>query len=659
MISCRHASRAVVLAWLVVAEAGAAAGGAAPAAPGPPDSVADPVVPYGAPAAGEMRQPADAGPPSGWSLLSLPKPPGAAADAGVLTGDLPLPDILPPDHDTVRVAVAVGHILGADGAEEVDAAGDFAGRAVRGYGVATEGAGGVRVQNGYASVDRADGWGAEGGNLPSDIWGLANGLRWVSPPLFGGRPSVAVFVPTSASGLTHQVVDGGDEVALGSAAALGGELASDGSWLLRGRYHGDSFGLFGFDREASGILGPAQGVSGYVNLPANFSVQGGWDTSGSGPLAVTTQDAALRIPLPRWGGLTLSSTADNTFDVRLRQSEARLDLGLGSWLARAAYQAEQGSLTLAGGSRSPLGQRQWLASLSCLMGSSLRLEAMAVYRAPASGPAESWQQLAARLRLFANTGLGIVVLSPGAPVHDPLHVYVEQGLPGGFSLLAEAGHMPTFQGLGGAVEPLRFKITVRKVFDVATPPGGGEVRGQVSGGGTPVGDGVPVELGRYRTSTDADGRFVVRNVPPGTYAVGVPAASVPAAFAGAPAPQAVAVAARAGSQVNLALVPLATVSGRVYVDSRGDGSEDPAAGAIGIVVRLDDQVTATGRDGSFVFHGVNPGTHELSVDAARLPHDLVATTPSRISLGLPSGASLDGVRFRLVPRPRPFVFGEV
>jgi len=602
----------------------------------------------------------DLGAPEGWHMVSLPKPPGVvAADAGLLGGDKPLPDILPPEHDTLRVGVSVGHILGADSASEVDAAGEFGGREVRAYGVATEGPEGARLQNGYAGVDRPDGWGAEGGNLPSDIWGLANGVRYVNQPLGGGRPSLALFFPTSASGLTHQVVDGADDVAINRFAAIGGELASDGSWLMRGRYHGDSFGLFGFDRRAGGVLGPAVGFSGYANLPANFALQAGWDRSGSSLSTIASNDAALRIPLLHFGDLTLSSTGVSTFDVRLRQDEARLDLGRGPWLVRAAYQEEQGSVALLGDARSPFGQRQWLGSLAYLASSRVRLEATAVYRAPDSGPPQSWQQLAASVRLFSRTALGVVAMTPGAPVRDPLHLFLEQGLPDGFTLFVEAGHMPTFQGLGGLDEPVRLKITVRKVFGVPTPPGGGEVRGRVTGAGTAVGEGVPVELGRYRTSTAADGGFLFRNVPPGSYAIGVPASSVPAAFAGAPPPQAVAVTSRVKHQVELPLVPLATVSGRVFVDRRGDGSEDPAAVAIGIVVRLDDEVTATGRDGSFAFHGVKPGKHQLSVDASRLPHDLLVTTPWQIGVGLPAGASIGGIKFRLVPRPRPFVIEQL
>jgi hypothetical protein len=632
----------------VAAGGKAVVGGPAPAGPG---GLAD---------AADSAASSDLGAPAGWRMVSVPKPPGVlAADAGILGGDKPLPDILPPEHDTLRVGVSVGHIVGADSAAEMDVAGEFAGREVRAYGVGTEGPAGVQLQNGYAGIDRPDGWGAEGGNLPSDIWGLANGVRYINQPLFGGRPSLGLFFPTSASGLTHEVVDAADDIAISRYAALGGELASDGSWLVRGRYHGDSFGLFAFDRQATGVLGPAMGVSGYVNLPANFALQGGYDKSGSGLLAIASNDAALRIPLLRFGDVTLSSSGVNTFDVRLRENEARLDLGWGPWLARAAYQDEQGSIGLLGEVRSPFGQRQLLASLAYLASSRVRLEATAVYRTPDLGPVQSWQQLAASLRIFSRTALGVVAMTPGSPVHDPLHLFLEQGLPNDFTIYAEAGRMPTFQGLGALDEPVRFKITVRKVFRVPTPPGGGEVRGQVTGAGTPVGEGVPVELGRYRTSTDADGGFLFHNVPPGSYSVGVPAPSVPAAFAGAPPAQKVAVTSREKNQVELPLVPLGTVSGRVFVDRRGDGTEDPAAVAIGIVVRLDDEVTATGRDGSFAFHAVQPGTHQLSVDASRLPHGLLVTIPSQIAVGLPAGASLDGIKFRLVPRPRPVILEPV
>jgi hypothetical protein len=613
----------------------------------------------------------DAAATAGWRTVALPKPPSAAvADAGVLGGDNPLPDVLPPDHDTLLVAATVGYIVGADWGTEVDAAGDWGGRTVRAYGVGTEGPAGAEVRNGYAGIDQPGSWGAEGGDLTSAIWGLAQGVRYLSQPWAGGRPAFSLYLPTPASGLTRQVVTGSDDVALGHAAAIGGEVASDGSSLLRGHYNGQGFGLFVFDRQAGGELGPARGASGFAALPFGAEIQGGWEESGSSLLAIASNDGSLRIPVSHLGGLTLSSTGLNTADVRLRLDAASLDASLGPLLARATWQTESGEIVPLAGVRSPLGEHDALATLAYLATNRVRLELTAVYRQPLQGASTSWQQLAASLRLLSHTSLGIVVQTPGAPERDPLHLYLEQGLPSGFTAFFEVGRMPTFQGLGGQDptgldNPVRFKIALRKVWGVRTPPGGGEVRGQVTGAGTEVGNGVPVELGRYRTSTDDDGNFVFHNVPPGTYAASVPAASVPASFAGAPPPQPVTVLPRQRQQLDLPLVPLGTVSGHVLLAAgagAGPGSSAAAAaeaGAAGIVVRLDDQVTATDRDGTFSFHEVLPGPHRLSVDEERLPHGLLAAPPSAIDLGLPAGRSLDGVIFRLTPRPRPLVLDRV
>ncbi len=613
--------------------------------------------------------PDDAAAPAGWRAVSLAKPADAVPAApGVLGGDNPLPDVLPLDHDTVRIGATVGHILGADWGSEVDAAGDWGGRAVRAYGVATTGPAGTELRNGYAGIDQPDGWGAEGGDLASDIWGMAQGVRYVSQPWAGGRPAFSLYLPTGSSGLTRQVAAASDDVAFGRYATLGGELASDGSGMLRGHYDGQSFGLFAFDRQAGGILGPARGVSGYTDLPGGLELQGGWDRSGSPAFAISSNDGSLRFPLWHLGAFTISSLGIDTDDVRLRLNQASLDAGAGPLLARATYQIESGGIVAFDGARSPIGERQALATLAWLAGARLRLELMAVHNQPAQGASSSWQQLAASLRLFSHTSLGLVFQTPGAPERDPLHVYLQQSLRGGWTLFAEAGRMPTFQGLGGLDNPVRCKLALRKVWDVATPAGGGEVRGQVTGAAdaASVGEGVPVELGRYRTSTDAQGNFVFHNVPPGSYAVGVPAAYVPAAFAGAPPPQKVLVLPRGAQPVALPLVPLGTVSGRVLLAAGGAGGEGAGGGArpaergaAGIVVRLDEQVTATDRDGAFSFHDVLPGTHRLSVDAARLPHGILAAAPAAMELGLPAGASLDSVRFHLAPRPQPLVMDRI
>ena len=597
--------------------------------------------------------------PEGWQAVSFAKQPGVEPAAGFYDPtDKALPEVLPPARDNLQVVTDQAYLVGADAATAVTGSGSVAGTDVRFNALGTEGPAGTLLSSRFLGLYRPGGWGAEAGDLYSEIWGFAEGLRWLGDVGSDGRsrPALAVYVPTAQSGNTRTVLAGDDQVALGRFGDVGGEAATDGSWLARGDLRQAHYGLFVFDRQASGV-GQATGASGFVELPLKINLQGGYSRSGSGALGLATNDLAVRVPLGGLGGFEAESSGAQTDRTRLRVNLVGFDGGAGSLFYRASYQQQQGELQALAGPPSPYGQRLALATFSYIAGSRLRLELDGVDRLPDGGSAERWLQLAANLRLSTATFLTVVGTSSGSPFKDPLHLRLEQLLHHGFSVRAEYGRIPSFQGLDGAlVEPRRLELAVRKVWNVATPPGGGVVEGHVRDADGPVGPGVPVELGRYRTATDDGGGYAFHNVPAGSYDLAVPQKGLPAADLEASGPQTLAVARRSRTAADVSLVPLCTVAGRVLVEPAGGG---PAPRLAGVVVQLDTLVTATAADGSFTFANVKPGAHHLSVLADYLPAGLTVTIPSQMDLGLPPGGRLDSVRFRLERKIKPLVVKEL
>jgi hypothetical protein len=614
-----------------------------------------------APAAG------DASLPDGWQALSFPKPKGhtdsdfESESYGAFGG---LPSVLPPGYDDLRLTVGVDHVVGADWGADVTGAGSIAGIETRLAVHATAGTPGAGIYNGIVGLYQPQGFGLEAGDLFSDIWGQGQGIRFLGPGTGSDtkdRLAFSFYRPSeigSQGGNPRGVLTGSDEVRLGRYATAGGEVASDGSWSLRTRYHRQRFGFSAYGRQASG-LGPGSGVAGFVELPADLNLQANWNRSGTGSQVITWNDISLLVPV-RAANFTLDSSEIVSLTTHLRINGLAFALPWGPLNLRVTYQRRDGDLMFSDGVKSSYGQRDLLSTLSYLVSGRLRFDFLAVDRQPDLGLPERWQQLTMSLRFRTGTLLQVIATTAGSPYHDPLHIRIEQLLPHGYTIAAEYGRVSTLQEANDQVvaPTTRVRLTVRKVFDVPTPPGGGDVKGAVGSALGPAVAGVPVDLGAYRTATDEKGRFAFRNVGPGSYDLAVSPQGIPANFI-ADAPQHVAVAARKHQEVDVTLIALGVVSGVVYLDENGNGRADEGEGFPGVVLRLDDLSTESGPDGTFEFHNVRPGSHRLNVDPDHLPPGVALTIPSTMDIGLPSGGELPGVRFRLTEKKKPLVLQEV
>jgi hypothetical protein len=613
---------------------------------------------------------AGAGLPDGWQSLSLPKPKSRHTDTdsepfGAFGG---LRSVLPPGYDDLRLAVGVENVVGADWGADLYGSGSIRGFETRLATHATSGPAGTAFYNGVLGFYQPQGFGLEGGDLFSEIWGLAQGVRFLGPGTGSdsrGRLAFSFYRPRNdAAGQGAQggnrrgVLTAGDEVKLGSNFLAGGEVASDGSWALRTRYHLGRYALSAYGQRPVG-LGLSSGISGAVELPADLNLQAGWNRSGSGSQVIDWNDLTLLVPV-RSANIVLNSSRIVSATTRLRTTGLAFAVPWGPFRLRTSYQQRDGELRFGDGPRTSYRQRDLLTTLSYLANSRLRFDLLAVDRWRDRGLPERWQQLTMNLRLRTGTVLQVIATSDGSPYRDPLHLRIEQLLPAGYSIAAEYGRISTFQETTGDVQAptKRLKVTVRKTFDVPTPPGGGEVLGTVGSVLGPVSAGVPVDLGAYRTATDEQGRFAFRNIGPGSYDLAVSPQGIPANFV-AGEPQRIAVAARRQQEVDVPLIPLGVITGEVYLDHNDNGREEEGEGISGVVLRLDDLSTESGPDGIFEFHNVPPGSHRLKIDPDRLPPGSALSIPSAIDVGLPPGGNLPGIRFRLVEKRKPLILQEV
>src|SRR5262249_30224301 len=152
-----------------------------------------------------------------------------------------------------------------------------------------------------------------------------------------------------------------------------------------------------------------------------------------------------------------------------------------------------------------------------------------------------------------------------------------------------------------------------------TPARGAVVTGRVIDPlGHPVRDAI-VKLNDYQTRTDEQGRYAFRHVPGGSYEISLERGSLPADYEAGDLGRRLTPNGRSRAQVDFRVIPLNTITGRVYCDKNGNGVCDAGEGVPGAVLHLNGHATSTDEEGVFTFYNNEPGQYTIRLDIDRLP----------------------------------------
>ena len=208
-------------------------------------------------------------------------------------------------------------------------------------------------------------------------------------------------------------------------------------------------------------------------------------------------------------------------------------------------------------------------------------------------------------------------------------------------------------------EQSRFMFTVRKTWQIESPARGGEVRGRaIDQAGHPV-SGALVRLGPYSAITDEAGNYAFTRVPDGQFELALDRNKLPASYALDEKPRPLTVTRGSREHVDLQVIPLNAIRGRVYLDRNQNGFWDEGEGIPNAVVAVNGSVTATTATGSYAFYNLPPGRYTIRLDVQRLAKGLATASPAELAAELTADYPLVGLDFRVEKKDMPVIMREI
>jgi protocatechuate 3,4-dioxygenase beta subunit len=276
------------------------------------------------------------------------------------------------------------------------------------------------------------------------------------------------------------------------------------------------------------------------------------------------------------------------------------------------------------------------------------------------GTVQEWDEVSSTLQLGHRTTAQFVAAFPNLANPQRFRARVTQRLSPTLQLEGEYGRLSAFQLTQASVgEQSRVMITIRKTWQLASPARGGEVRGRaIDQAGFPVPCAL-VRLGPYRAITDAAGGYQFTRVPDGPFDLALDKDKLPAAYALDEKPRPLTVTRGTREQVDLQVIPLNAIRGRVYLDRNHNGFWDEGEGIPNAVVAVNGSVTATTADGTYAFYNQPPGHYTVRLDVQRLPKGLAPASPAELDAQLTPDYPLIGFDFTVERKDMPIIMREI
>ena len=562
----------------------------------------------------------------------------------------------PPSRGRLHAVVGVGYVQRADWGVEATVSGTIGRLSIQADSLFTFGPEGTLVDRGTIWLQHDDhGWFAEAGDLFSDLRGPSTGAR-VSWSVNGRwRPSLAIYGPPRRSQTNDTVLAYRDRYEMGPVT-IDGEIATDASHFVRGRFApGGRFAIESSYRRTR-IAGDAKdaGLQANLRIWRGLMVTGGIFQTRRPGERNTWNTVGIRLPVHRSIGVTLERTFSITGATRSAASAVMIDAHANQFLFLQRY--EWGDTRARQGGFSSFQREQLQSMASFTAGPRLNVALRVATQWQPTGPSHNWLEAQATMRVTRKTQVQITVPIPQALDADRVRVVLEQGLPRQFSLLAEYGRPSAYQTIHYSAEPPRFRLMLRRGFDIATPAAGGRVGGVVLDYvGRPVA-GARVRLGSYSADTDEAGRYAFAHMPAGEFELALDPEFLPADYAWDGRSRRLAIKSSSRLVIDLVVAPLNAIHGRVYADRNGNTRFDAGEGIAGAVVRLGDRVTATNAEGGYDFYNLLPGIHTIELETGKLPAGFEAGDRTRSTVALRDDRPANGVDFTVSAKSKPVIW---
>ncbi|PWT80410.1 MAG: hypothetical protein C5B57_12290 [Blastocatellia bacterium] len=565
---------------------------------------------------------------------------------------------LPPQRDSLRVGLGGGYVQGADGAAELTGVGAVNGVDIDLNTFLTIGPRGLEIYSGRLFlIDPKTERGLELGDVFTELRGLNRGVRYSWRGRGGRRPAVSLYVPRyQTSGLSTAVAYRDEAVLFGRFLA-GGELASDGSYFVKGQVVAGRMNVEGSFRSA--VIGiPRIQDSGFF---ASYDIWRGLALQAGRRLSTTPTEwsdwrsVGIRVPVANRFNLTLEHSDTTTNQSQHPASGAMLDLPLGPVRFMQRYQWGKFEYVRPTGSLlHDQRQLQSVGSYSPTRWASLGLQVANQWQP--DGSIRQWEELRTSIQVSPRTELQAFTAFPDFLDPTQFRLHLAQQLPRRFALVAEYGRLsafqsvPTFDG-----ERSRLKVLVRKTWDVATPAAGADVRGRVVDQlGWPVA-GTIVRLGPYHVMSDDRGQYAFEHLPSGELELSLDPDTIPANYVSDGNTSRLSVTRTSRHVVDLVVVPLNAIRGRVYSDLNQNGKYDVGEQVSSVVIRLGDRATTTDSDGTYGFYNLEPGEYEVRIDLTRLSPEYEPASRTEIAVTLSPERAATGTDFQLARKQRKVI----
>jgi hypothetical protein len=605
----------------------------------------------------------------GWSPFQIKKTQAELADTARLQ-DFPelsartrASDIrLPRQHDVLRLTTGIGYLQGRDWGGDIAGSGKINGMQTDINAFVTAGPLGFEPRSGHVSIFSPGGtWRGEGGDLYSDLFGLARGARLSWSPGQRWTPSVSVYVPrheVGANGAT--VLAYRDRFQLLTRVRVGGELTSDGAAFFQGQYASPRFDLTSFYRFTRGpISGHDKGVSGGLNLGRGVAVSGAARLSDAVGDSSAWQLASIRLPLSRQANVTLERTwwTGSSDDGATNAVAVQVPLGPVRFTQRVQWGRTDYRQRAV-----PFGfdRRQSQSTASYRPGPWGSVNYQQSTQWFDDGRTQQFDEVASMFQIGRRTSLQFVTAFPDLLAPERLRARVRQQLTPTLQLEAQYGRLSAFQMTQATErEQSRVMVTLRKTWQIQSPSRGGDVQGRaIDQAGNPV-SGALVRLGPYSAITDAKGDYGFTRVPDGAFNLALDKNKLPVAYAWDEQPRALSVTRGSRDKIDLQVIPLNTIRGRVYIDRNSNGRFDADEGVPNAVVAVDGRVTATGLTGSFAFYNQPPGRYTIRLDVQRLAKGLAPVSPVELEVELTGQRPVGRVDFTVEKKDMPIIMREL